>query len=103
VSDERGKTRRWTPGRADYEECWDLTYRVEQLRELVGQALDLDAELAGALEDTLARLVRRQRVLRGGDRAPEDPAPRRAALEALDRRLLEDLPPLLARLREAIM
>ncbi|WP_255442862.1 MULTISPECIES: hypothetical protein [Corallococcus] len=105
---------RWTfgqmlPRRAGYEESWELTYRVEQLRELVGQELRLDAALAEELEDTLARLVQRNQRLRGlhrmvsAEREPEDLVMFRAALEDLDRRLLEDLPGLLDRLRATLL
>lgn len=105
---------RWTfgqmlPRRAGYEESWELTYRVEQLRELVGQELHLDAALAEELEDTLARLVQRNQRLRGlhrmmsAEREPEDLVMFRAALEDLDRRLLEDLPGLLDRLRATLL
>ncbi|NBD12855.1 hypothetical protein FOF48_30695 [Corallococcus sp. Z5C101001] len=97
------------PRRAGYEESWELTYRVEQLRELVGQELRLDAALAEELEDTLARLVQRNQRLRGlhrmvsAEREPEDLVMFRAALEDLDRRLLEDLPGLLDRLRATLL
>ncbi|RKH54117.1 hypothetical protein D7W81_38650 [Corallococcus aberystwythensis] len=97
------------PRRAGYEESWELTYRVEQLRELVGQELRLDAELAEELDDTLARLVMRNQRLRGlhrmmsADREPEDLVMHRAALEDLDRQLLQDLPSLLERLRATLL
>ncbi|MCY1041141.1 hypothetical protein OV208_07405 [Corallococcus sp. bb12-1] len=105
---------RWTQGqpvprRAGYEESWELTYRVEQLRELVGQELRLDPELGDELEDTLARLVQRNLRLRGlhrmvtAEREPEDLAMFRAALEDLDRQLLHDLPGLLDRLRATLL
>ncbi|RKG96743.1 hypothetical protein D7Y13_40820 [Corallococcus praedator] len=105
---------RWNPGqpvprRAGYEESWELTYRVEQLRELVGQELRLDPELGDELEDTLARLVQRNLRLRGlqrmvsAEREPEDLAMFRDALEDLDRQLLQDLPGLLDRLRATLL
>ncbi|CAM4325434.1 hypothetical protein G4177_29205 [Corallococcus sp. ZKHCc1 1396] len=97
------------PRRAGYEESWEFTYRVEQLRELVGQELRLDPELADELEDTLARLVQRNLRLRGlqrmvsAEREPEDLVMFRDALEDLDRQLLQDLPGLLDRLRATIL
>ncbi|WP_404367067.1 hypothetical protein ACIHQR_00370 [Corallococcus coralloides] len=105
---------RWTygqmlPRRAGYEESWELTYRVEQLRELVGQELHLDPALAEELDDTLARLVQRNQRLRGlqrmmaTDREPEDLVMHRAALEDLDRQLLQELPGLLERLRATLL
>ncbi|WP_244222203.1 hypothetical protein [Corallococcus exercitus] len=105
---------RWTygpmvPRRAGYEESWELTYRVEQLRELVGQELRLDAELAEELDDTLARLVMRNQRLRAlhrmvsAEREPEDLVMLRAALEDMDRQLLQDLPGLLERLRATLL
>ncbi|WP_367616626.1 hypothetical protein [Corallococcus exercitus] len=105
---------RWTfepmvPRRAGYEESWELTYRVEQLRELVGQELHLDAGLAEELDDTLARLVMRNQRLRSlhrmvsAEREPEDLVMLRAALEDMDRQLLQDLPGLLERLRATLL
>ncbi|MFB1480486.1 hypothetical protein [Corallococcus sp. RDP092CA] len=105
---------RWTygqmvPRRAGYEESWELTYRVEQLRELVGQELHLDAALSEELDDILARLVMRNQRLRGlqrmvsAEREPEDLALHRAALEAMDRQLLQELPGLLERLRATLL
>ncbi|RKG65052.1 hypothetical protein D7W79_38335 [Corallococcus exercitus] len=97
------------PRRAGYEESWELTYRVEQLRELVGQELRLDAELAEELDDTLARLVMRNQRLRAlhrmvsAEREPEDLVMLRAALEDMDRQLLQDLPGLLERLRATLL
>lgn len=94
--------------RAGYEESWDLTYLVEQLRELVGQELRMDDALANDLEATLARLVLRNQRLRGlqrmqyADRTPEDLATLRDALEAMDRELLGTLPGLLDRLRATL-
>lgn len=105
---------RWTygpmvPRRAGYEESWELTYRVEQLRELVGQELHLDAALAEELDDILARLVMRNQRLRGlqrmvsAEREPEDLVLHRAALEDMDRQLLQELPGLLERLRATLL
>ncbi len=93
--------------RAGYEESWDLTYLVEQLRELIGRDLSLDGDLAGELEDVLASLVLRNQRLRGlqrmvnAEREPEDLLTLRDALEATDRELLDRLPALLDRLRAA--
>ncbi|WP_347402546.1 hypothetical protein [Corallococcus macrosporus] len=105
---------RWTygqmvPRRAGYEESWELTYRVEQLRELVGHELRLDAGLAAELDDTLARLVMRNQRLRAlqrmvsAEREPEDLVMLRAALEDMDRQLLQELPGLLDRLRATLL
>jgi vacuolar-type H+-ATPase catalytic subunit A/Vma1 len=104
----------WTFGppaqrKAGYEESWDLTYRVEQLRELVGQALDLDRALSEELDHALARLVQRNQRLRsllrmvGAEREPEDLAVHRSVLEDLDQQLLRDLPGLLDRLRATLL
>jgi hypothetical protein len=93
--------------RAGYEESWDLTYLVEQLRELLSRDLSLDRDLAGELEDVLGSLVMRNQRLRGlqrmvnAEREPEDLLTLRDALEATDRELLSRLPPLLDRLRAA--
>ncbi|HZI14617.1 MAG TPA: hypothetical protein VE153_29890 [Myxococcus sp.] len=93
--------------RAGYEENWDLTYLVEQLRELLSRDLSLDGDLSGELEDVLASLVMRNQRLRGlqrmvnAEREPEDLLTLRDALEATDRELLTRLPPLLDRLRAA--
>jgi hypothetical protein len=93
--------------RAGYAESWDLTYLVEQLRELIGHDLSLDRDLAGELEDILGSLVLRNLRLRGlqrmvnAERAQEDLVTLRDALEATDRELLERLPALLDRLRAA--
>ncbi|NVJ25444.1 MULTISPECIES: hypothetical protein [Myxococcus] len=92
--------------RAGYEESWDLTYLVEQLRELISRDLELDDALAEELEDTLARLVLRNQRLRGlqrmvnAERDAEDLEVLRNALEHTDRELLAHLPRLLERLRE---
>ncbi len=94
--------------RAGYEESWDLTYLVEQLRELVGRDLRLQPELASELEDTLDSLVLRNQRLRGlqrmvqAEREADDLAILRRALEDMDRELLERLPALLDRLRAAL-
>lgn len=94
--------------RAGYEESWDLTYLVEQLRELISRDLELDDALAEELEDTLARLVLRNQRLRGlqrmvnAERDAEDLEVLRNALEHTDRELLDRLPRLLDRLREAL-
>lgn len=93
--------------RAGYEESWDLTYLVEQLRELLSRDLSLDVALSDELEDVLASLVMRNQRLRGlqrmvnAEREPEDLVTLRDALEATDRELLARLPPLLDRLRAA--
>ncbi len=93
--------------RAGYEESWDLTYLVEQLRELLSRDVSLDRSLADELEDVLASLVMRNQRLRGlqrmvnAEREPEDLLTLRDALEATDRELLSRLPPLLDRLRAA--
>ncbi|WP_244237759.1 hypothetical protein [Corallococcus llansteffanensis] len=106
---ERSSSGQAVPRRAGYEESWELTYRVEQLRELVGQELRLDDALAEDLESTLVRLVFRNQRLRGlhrmvsAEREPEDLAMFRAALEDLDRQLLGDLPGLLERLRATVL
>ncbi|MCY1018213.1 hypothetical protein [Pyxidicoccus sp. MSG2] len=94
--------------RAGYEESWDLTYLVEQLRELIGRDLRLRPELAEELEDTLDSLVLRNQRLRGlqrmvnAEREPDDLAILRRALENMDRELLDKLPMLLERLRAVI-
>jgi len=94
--------------RAEYAESWDLTYRVEQLRELIGHDLDLGASLSAELEDILGRLVLRNQRLRilqhpvSADQPPEDLAGLRGALEDLDRELMARLPALLERLRTAL-
>jgi hypothetical protein len=94
--------------RAGYEESWDLTYLVEQLRELVGRDLELQPELAEELEVTLDSLVQRNQRLRGlqrmvhAERAAEDLAILRGALENMDRELLDRLPLLLDRLRATV-
>ncbi|MBZ4417619.1 hypothetical protein [Myxococcus sp. RHSTA-1-4] len=94
--------------RAGYEESWDLTYLVEQLRELIGRDLRLQPELTSELEDILDSLVLRNQRLRGlqrmvhAEREPDDLAVLRNALENMDRELLERLPVLLERLRAAI-
>lgn len=94
--------------RAGYEESWDLTYLVEQLRELVGRDLELHPELAEELEDTLDSLVLRNQRLRGlqrmvhAERAADDLAILRGALEHQDRELLGRLPVLLERLRATV-
>ncbi|AKF78993.1 hypothetical protein SAMN05443572_114196 [Myxococcus fulvus] len=94
--------------RAGYEESWDLTYLVEQLRELISRDLQLDDALAEELEDTLARLVLRNQRLRmlqrmvNAERSAEDLEVLRNALEYTDRELLTGLPGLLERLRTAL-
>jgi hypothetical protein len=94
--------------RAGYEESWDLTYLVEQLRELIGRDLRLRPELAEELEDTLDSLVLRNQRLRGlqrmvnAEREADDLAILRRALENMDRELLHKLPMLLERLRAVI-
>ncbi|MCP3063413.1 hypothetical protein LXT21_32010 [Myxococcus sp. K38C18041901] len=94
--------------RAGYEESWDLTYLVEQLRELIGRDLQLDDALGEELEDTLARLVLRNQRLRmlqrmvNAERSAEDLEILRNALEHTDRELLTALPGLLERLRTAL-
>lgn len=95
--------------RAGYEESWDLTYLVEQLRELIGRDLRLHPELANELADTLDSLVLRNQRLRGlqrmvhAERAPDDLVVLRGALEHMDRELMDRLPMLLERLRAAIL
>ena len=94
--------------RAGYEESWDLTYLVEQLRELVGHDLDLGEDLSAELEDVLGSLVLRNQRLRvlqrmvNAERAADDLAALRGALEDMDRELLTRLPVLLERLRSAL-
>ncbi|MBZ4399170.1 hypothetical protein OWM54_21245 [Myxococcus sp. MISCRS1] len=94
--------------RAGYEESWDLTYLVEQLRELISRDLQLDDALGEELEDTLARLVLRNQRLRmlqrmvNAERSAEDLEILRNALEHTDRELLTALPGLLERLRAAL-
>ncbi|WP_426734379.1 hypothetical protein [Myxococcus faecalis] len=94
--------------RAGYEESWDLTYLVEQLRELISRDLQLDDALGEELEDTLARLVLRNQRLRmlqrmvNAERSAEDLEILRSALEHTDRELLTALPGLLERLRAAL-
>ncbi|MBZ4411626.1 hypothetical protein VZQ01_19610 [Myxococcus faecalis] len=94
--------------RAGYEESWDLTYLVEQLRELISRDLQLDDALGEELEDTLARLVLRNQRLRmlqrmvNAERSAEDLEILRNALEHTDRELLMALPGLLERLRAAL-
>ncbi|MBL0698140.1 hypothetical protein [Comamonas sp. JC664] len=94
--------------RAGYAESWDLTYLVEQLRELIGHDLDLGEALSAELEDVLGSLVLRNQRLRvlqrmvNADRAPEDLAALRGALEGMDRELMARLPALLERLRAAL-
>jgi len=94
--------------RAGYEESWDLTYLVEQLRELIGQDLNLHPELADELAETLDSLVLRNQRLRGlqrmvnAEREADDLAVLRGALENMDRELLHRLPQLLERLRAAL-
>jgi hypothetical protein len=94
--------------RAGYEESWDLTYLVEQLRELIGRDLSLQPELAAELADILDSLVHRNQRLRGlqrmvhAEREADDLAILRGALENMDRELLGRLPTLLERLRSAI-
>ncbi|MFP2926238.1 hypothetical protein ACLESO_13680 [Pyxidicoccus sp. 3LG] len=94
--------------RAGYEESWDLTYLVEQLRELIGRDLDLTLELSEELEDTLDSLVLRNQRLRvlqrmaNTEREPDDLAVLRGTLENMDRELLVRLPLLLDRLRAAL-
>ncbi|MFP2904281.1 hypothetical protein ACLESD_04245 [Pyxidicoccus sp. 3LFB2] len=94
--------------RAGYEESWDLTYLVEQLRELIGRDVELQPELADELAETLDDLVQRNLRLRGlqrmvhAERAADDLAVLRGALENMDRELLHRLPQLLDRLRSAI-
>lgn len=96
------------PRRAGYEESWDLTYLVEQLRELVGRDLRLPPALASELADTLDSLVLRNQRLRGlqrmvhAEREPDDLVLLRNALEDMDRELLERLPALLERLRATL-
>lgn len=91
--------------RAGYAESWDLTYLVEQLRELIGHDLRLDDALAEELEDVLGSLVQRNQRLRvlqrmvNAERALEDLVVLRGALEDLDRELMTRLPALLERLR----
>ena len=93
--------------RAGYEESWNLTYLVEQLRELIGRDLSLDEPLAEELEDILGSLVLRNQRLRGlqrmvqAERSLEDLMTLRDALEAMDHELMERLPSLLDRLRAA--
>jgi|SRR4051812_9405254 hypothetical protein len=94
--------------RAGYEESWDLTYLVEQLRELIGRELELHPQLSEELEDTLDSLVLRNQRLRGlqrmvhAEREADDLAILRGALENMDRELLHKLPQLLERLRAAL-
>ncbi|WP_021781314.1 hypothetical protein [Myxococcus hansupus] len=94
--------------RAGYAESWDLTYLVEQLRELIGHDLDLGEDLSAELEDVLGSLVLRNQRLRvlqrmvNADRAPDDLAVLRGALEDMDRELMARLPALLERLRSAM-
>lgn len=94
--------------RAGYEEAWDLTYLVEQLRELIGRDLKLHPELAEELAETLDSLVLRNQRLRGlgrmvsAEREADDLAILRGALEDMDRELLNRLPRLLERLRAVL-
>ncbi len=91
-----------------HDESWDLTYLVEQLRELVGRDLQLYPELADELAETLDSLVLRNQRLRvlqrmvNAEREPDDLAILRGALENTDRELLHRLPLLLERLRAAM-
>lgn len=94
--------------RAGYAESWDLTYLVEQLRELIGHDLRLGAALSDELEDVLGSLVQRNQRLRvlqrmvTAERATEDLAALRGALEEMDRELMTRLPALLEQLRLAL-
>ncbi|WP_338872527.1 hypothetical protein [Myxococcus stipitatus] len=95
--------------RSAYEESWDLTYLMEQLRELISLDLPLDDTLSHELEGTLTRLVMRHQRLRGlhhraGTEDPdEDLQVIHEDLEHTDLELLTTLPGLLERLRDVLL
>jgi hypothetical protein len=90
-----------------YNEAWELTDLIEQLRERLGGEYSSHPGLSPALEEVLARLVVRNQRLRvlhrltrtGGSLEHIDAM--RRALEQLDAELLQKLPGLLENLQAA--
>ena len=90
---------------AGYNESWQLTTLIEQLRERLGAEPPPSPQLNQRLEEVLARLVVRNqrlrvlhRLARGGGSLEHIEAMRHA-LEQLDSQLLQELPELLRHLR----
>ncbi len=90
---------------AGYNESWQLTALIEQLRERLGAEPPPSPQLVQQLEEVLARLLARNQRLRvlhrlarkGGSH--EHLVAMRHALEQLDAQLLQELPSLLQHLR----
>ncbi|QSQ11942.1 hypothetical protein [Myxococcus landrumensis] len=95
--------------RPSYEESWNLTYLVEQLRELISLDFPLDDTLSHELEGTLTRLVTRHQQLRGlhhlanAEHPAEDLQVLHEDLEHTDHELLTTLPGLLEKLRDVLL
>ncbi|MDY7233176.1 hypothetical protein [Hyalangium rubrum] len=93
---------------AGYNESWELTYLIEQLRERLGAEPPPDASLGGELETVLARLVTRNQRLRVLHRLTRTQGSLehihsiRSSLEQLDSQLLRELPALLERLSPSL-
>ncbi|AGC41378.1 hypothetical protein MYSTI_00019 [Myxococcus stipitatus DSM 14675] len=97
------------PRRAGYEESWDLTYLVEQLRELISLDFPWDDTLSHELEGALTRLVTRHQQLHGllhQLATTTDPSEELEVLhedlEHTDHELLTTLPGLLEKLRDVL-
>ena len=90
---------------AGYSESWELTYLIEQLREVLAAEPLPVGEVVQELEEVLSRLVLRNQRLRVLHRlaktesANEHATAIRFALEQLDQELQHQLPGLLERLR----
>jgi hypothetical protein len=90
---------------AGYNESWQLTELIEQLRERLGADLPPSLQVGQQLEEVLGRLLTRNQRLRvlhrlarkGG--ANEHIASIRHTVEQLDAQLLQELPQLLQDLR----
>src|SRR4051794_33260859 len=89
---------------AGYNESWQLTALIEQLREKLGAEPPPSPELGRQLEEVLTRLVVRNQRLRVLHRlarkgsSNEHIDAMRHALEQLDAQLLQELPGLLQHL-----
>lgn len=90
---------------AGYNESWQLTQLIEQLRERLGADLPPSLQVGQQLEEVLGRLLTRNQRLRvlhrlarkGGSN--EHIEAMRHSLEQLDAQLLQELPHLLEHLR----
>jgi hypothetical protein len=91
---------------AGYNESWQLTQLIEELRERLGNNLVTPAPLHEHLEGVLGRLLTRNqrlrvlhRLSRGASSSQEHIEAMRNSLEQLDAQLLRELPDLLEHLR----